>query len=263
MVGMSSRGASLEVRNVDLSFGGIAAIKGVSFEARASELLAMVGPNGAGKTAMLNCINGIYRPDAGEILLDSRNIAGQPLHKMVELGVGRAFQHAELFPYLTVVENILIGRHCRFRAGLWRSGIYFGKARQEEIEERRQVELVIDFFELYRHRDTPVGALPYGIQKMVGVARALAMEPKLLLLDEPCTGLIREERENLARFLLRIGHEVGPTVIWVEHDMQMVSDLADRVVVLNHGAKIIEGVPDVVRRAPEVIEAYLGHASVQ
>jgi branched-chain amino acid transport system ATP-binding protein len=263
MVGMSSRGASLEIRNVDLSFGGIAAIKGVSFEARASELLAMVGPNGAGKTAMLNCINGIYRPDTGEILLDGRDIAGQPLHKMVELGVGRAFQHAELFPHLTVVENILIGRHCRFRAGLWRSGIYVGKARQEEIAERRQVELVIDFFELYRHRDTPVGALPYGIQKMVGVARALAMEPKLLLLDEPCTGLIREERENLARFLLRIGHEVGPTVIWVEHDMQMVSDLADRVVVLNHGAKIIEGAPDVVRRAPEVIEAYLGHAKVQ
>ena len=133
---MSSRGASLEVRNVDLSFGGIAAIKGVSFEARASELLAMVGPNGAGKTAMLNCINGIYRPNAGEILLDGCNIAGEPLHKMVALRVGRAFQHAELFPHLTVVENILIGRHCRFRAGLWRSGIYFGGARKEEIEER-------------------------------------------------------------------------------------------------------------------------------
>jgi branched-chain amino acid transport system ATP-binding protein len=263
MVGMSGRGARLEIKNVDLSFGGIAAIKSVSFEARASELLAMVGPNGAGKTAMLNCINGIYRPKAGQILLDGRDIAGQPLHKMVEQGVGRAFQHAELFSHLTVVENLLIGRHCRFRAGLWGCGIYLGGARKEEIEERRQVEIVVDFFELYRHRDTQVGALPYGIQKIVGVARALAMEPKLLLLDEPCTGLVREERENLARFLLRISHEVGPTVIWVEHDMQMVSDLADRVVVLNHGAKIIEGVPDVVRRAPEVVEAYLGHMTAQ
>ena len=180
-----------------------------------------------------------------------------------ERGIGRAFQHAELFPHLTVVENLLIGRHAKFRTGLWAGGIYFGRARTEEIEERRRVEAVIDFFELYRHRDTQVGALPFGIQKMVGVARALAMEPKLLLLDEPCTGLIREERENLARFLLRISHELGPTILWVEHDMQMVSDLADRVVVLNHGAKIIEGAPDVVRRAPEVIEAYLGHATAQ
>jgi branched-chain amino acid transport system ATP-binding protein len=263
MVGMSGRGARLEIKNVDLSFGGITAIKSVSFEARASELLAMVGPNGAGKTAMLNCINGIYRPKAGQILLDGVDITGHPLHKMVELGIGRAFQHAELFPHLTVVENLLIGRHCKFHTGLWESGIYFGRARKEEIEERRQVELVVDFFELYRHRDSHVGALPYGIQKIVGVARALAMEPKLLLLDEPCTGLVREERENLARFLLRISHEIGPTIIWVEHDMQMVSDLADRVVVLNHGAKIIEGAPEIVRRAPEVVEAYLGHTTIQ
>jgi branched-chain amino acid transport system ATP-binding protein len=258
MVGMSGCGARLEIVDVDLRFGGIAAIKSVSFDARASELLAIVGPNGAGKTAMLNCINGIYRPNAGKILLDGVSVAGDPLHKMVGLGIGRAFQHAELFPHLSVTENLLVGRHAKFRAGVFGSGIYFGAARNEEIAERRRVEAVVDFFELYRHRDTPVGGLPYGIQKMVGVARALAMEPKILLLDEPCTGLIREERENLARFLLRISHEIGPTIIWVEHDMQMVSDLAERVVVLNQGAKVAEGRPDAVRHDPEVIRAYLG-----
>jgi branched-chain amino acid transport system ATP-binding protein len=258
MVGMSGSGAKLEIKGVDLRFGGIAAIKSVSFDVRASELLAIVGPNGAGKTALLNCINGIYRPLAGKILLDGVNITHQPLHKMVERGVGRAFQHAELFPHLTVTENLLVGRHGKFRAGLLASGVYFGAGRNEEVAERRSVEAVIDFFELYRHRDTPVGALPYGIQKIVGVARALAMEPKILLLDEPCTGLIREERENLARFLLRISHELAPTIIWVEHDMQMVSDLAERVVVLNQGAKVADGPPEAVRGNPEVIRAYLG-----
>lgn len=260
---MSGGGAKLEIRNVDLRFGGIAAIRSVSFDVRPSELLAVVGPNGAGKTAMLNCINGIYRPNSGDILLDGRSIIGHPLHSMVGLGVARAFQHAELFPHLTVIENLLIGRHCKFHGGLWASGIYFGRARTEEIEERRQVEAVVDFFELYRHRDTPVGTLPYGIQKIVGFARALAMEPKVLLLDEPCTGLIREERENLARFLLRIVHELKPTIIWVEHDMQMVSDLADRVVVMNHGAKVTEGPPLEVRQNPEVVKAYLGQSPVR
>lgn len=255
---MSRQGASLEVKDVTLRFGGIRAIDAVSFTARPSELLAIVGPNGAGKTAMLNCINGIYKPTKGHILLDGDDLAGVPLHKMVERGIGRAFQHAELFPHLTVIENLLIGRHGQFRSGIWGSGIYFGRARREEVAQRRHVEEIIDFFELYRHRDEPVGALSYGVQKLVGVARAMTGGPKVLLLDEPCTGLIREERENLARFLLRVCHEIGPTVIWVEHDMQMVSDLADRMLVMNHGAKITEGTPDAVRADPEVIKAYLG-----
>ena len=255
---MKRKGAKLEVNDVVLTFGGIEALRSVSFQANASELVAVVGPNGAGKTAMLNCINGIYHPHVGAILLDGHSITGQPLHRMVELGVGRAFQHAELFPHLTVMENLLIGRHRTFRAGVWASGLYTRRARQEEMDQRREIESIIDFFELYRHRFTPVSALPYGIQKMVGVARALATGPKLLLLDEPCTGLIREERENLARFILRLRHEFGPTIIWVEHDMQMVSDLADRVIVLNHGLKIAEGPPQIIAQKPEVVEAYLG-----
>jgi branched-chain amino acid transport system ATP-binding protein len=255
---MKRTGARLVVDDVALSFGGIHALRSISFEAAPSELVALVGPNGAGKTAMLNCINGIYRPHSGEILLDGERIAGRPLCRMVDLGVGRAFQHAELFPYLTVTENLLIGRHRSFRAGALMSGLYFGNARTEEVEARRRIEAIIDFFEIYRHRNTPVGMLPYGIQKIVGVARALATEPKLLLLDEPCTGLIREERENLARFILRIVHDIGPTIVWVEHDMQMVSDLADRVVVLNHGSKIAEGPPREIAVLPEVVVAYLG-----
>jgi len=255
---MRKPGARLAVKDVSLRFGGIQALRSVSFDAAPSELIALVGPNGAGKTAMLNCINGIYHPHGGEILLDGERTAGHPLWKMVELGISRAFQHAELFPHLTVMENLLIGRHRSFRAGAFMSGIYFGRARTEEVEARRRIEAVIDFFEIYRYRNTPVGMLSYGVQKIVGVARALTAEPKLLLLDEPSTGLIREERENLARFILRIVHDIGPTIVWVEHDMQMVSDLADRVVVLNHGAKIADGSPQEVAMRPEVVTAYLG-----
>lgn len=258
---MKKPGARLAVKDVVLSFGGIHALRSVSFDAAPSELIALVGPNGAGKTAMLNCINGIYHPRGGEILVDGEQIGGHPLWKMVELGICRAFQHAELFSHLTVMENLLIGRHRSFHAGAFMSGIYFGRARTEEMEARRRIEAIIDFFEIYRHRNTPVGILPYGVQKMVGVARALASEPKLLLLDEPCTGLIREERENLARFILRIIHDIGPTIVWVEHDMQMVSDLADRVVVLNHGSKIAEGPPREVAALPDVVDAYLGQAA--
>lgn len=248
----------LEIENLKLQFGGIVALNGVSFKADDGELVAIVGPNGAGKTALLNCINGVYRPTAGHIRLDGRDLTTVPVDKIALAGVGRAFQHGEMFPHMTVTENLMVGRHLRMKSGIFASALYFGRARREEMEERKTIERIIDFFELYRYRDTLTGDLPYGVQKMVGVARALALEPKLLLLDEPSTGLMREEKENFARYLLRIRHEMKVAIIWVEHDMQMVTDLADRIVVLNYGEVIADGVPDVVRRIPKVIEAYLG-----
>jgi branched-chain amino acid transport system ATP-binding protein len=252
----------LAIRDLSLRFGGLTALNRVSLDADDGELLALVGPNGAGKTALLNCINGVYRPSAGRIVLDGRDITHVPVDKIALARVGRAFQHAELFPHMTVTENLLIGRHLLMRSGLFAGAFYFGRARREEAEQRRHVERIIDFFELYRYRDAPAGSLPYGVQKLVGVARALALEPTLLLLDEPSTGLMREERESFARFLLRIRHELKLTMLWVEHDMQMVSDLADRIVVLSQGEVIADGPPAQVRSLPEVIKAYLGADAV-
>jgi len=249
---------ALKIEKLRLQFGGLAALNGVGFKAEDGELVAIVGPNGAGKTALLNCINGVYRPTTGHIMLDGHDLTTIPVHKIALARVGRAFQHAELFPHMTVTENLLVGRHLHMRTGIFSGALYFGRARHEEMTHRQTVERIVDFFELYRYRDIPAGDLPYGVQKMVGVARALALDPKLLLLDEPSTGLMREEKENFARYLLRIRHELKLTVLWVEHDMQMVTDLADRIVVLNYGEVIADGPPEIVRKMPKVVEAYLG-----
>lgn len=249
---------ALDIQELRLQFGGLTALNGVGFSASDGELVAIVGPNGAGKTALLNCISGVYRPNAGHIMLDGHDLTTVSVDKIALARVGRAFQHAELFPHMTVMENLLVGRHLLMRTGVFSGAFYFGRARQEEARERKIVERIIDFFELYRYRDVPAGGLPYGVQKMVGVARALALDPKLLLLDEPSTGLMREEKENFARYLLRIRHELKLTVLWVEHDMQMVTDLADRIVVLNYGEVIADDIPEVVRKMPKVVEAYVG-----
>ena len=237
---------SLEVRDLSLRFGGLTALNRVCLNATDRQLLAIVGPNGAGKTALLNCINGVYRPSAGHILLDGQDITGMSPDKIACARVGRSFQHAELFPHMTVTENLLLGRHILTRTGIFSGSLYLGLAQQEERQGREAIEHIIDFVELYRYRDTLAADLPYGVQKLVGVARALALEPRLLLLDEPSTGLMREERENLARFLLRMRHELRITMLWVEHDMQLVTDLADRIVVLDHGEVIADGAPDLV-----------------
>jgi branched-chain amino acid transport system ATP-binding protein len=248
----------LAIKDVTLTFGGVTALNRVAVSASDGELLAIIGPNGAGKTALLNCISGVYRPGSGTIDFDGMDLTRIPVHRIALARVGRAFQHAELFPHMTVTENLLVGRHLLMRTGVFSGAVYYGSARREERKQREIIESIIDFFELYRYRDTTVANLSYGVQKLVGVARALALEPKLLLLDEPSTGLMREEKENFARFLLRMRHELKLTILWVEHDMQMVADLADRIVVLNYGEVIAEGSPKVIREEPRVIEAYLG-----
>jgi branched-chain amino acid transport system ATP-binding protein len=250
--------AELRVESISLAFGGLQVLHEVSFAPRPGELFALVGPNGAGKTSVLNCICGLYRPASGAIRLDGRVISGERPHRIARLGVARTFQHGELFAHLSVIENLLVARHGRFRTTLLGEGLFLPGVRAEEARHRGRVEEVLEFVELERYRHTPVGALPFGMQKVVGFARALAMEPEVLLLDEPSAGLNREEREDLARYILRIRHELGKTMIWVEHDMQMVADLADHVYVLNYGMPLAQGPPGAVLRDPRVIEAYLG-----
>jgi branched-chain amino acid transport system ATP-binding protein len=254
--------AELEIDHLTLRFGGLTVLDDVSLAVGKGELLALIGPNGAGKTSVLNCISGLYRGD-GSIRFAGEDITGRAPHEIAQRGIARTFQHGELFPQMTVVENLLTGRHARIRTNALAEMLFLPGVRRQELLHRQAIERVIELVELERYRYATVGTLPFGIQKIVGFARALAMEPKVLLLDEPCTGLIREERENLARFLLRIVHELKPTIIWVEHDMQMVSDLADRVVVMNHGAKVTEGPPLEVRQNPEVVRAYLGQSPVR
>lgn len=249
--------AELAVEHLSLRFGGLAVLTDVSLVLEAAELLALIGPNGAGKTSVLNCISGIYRGD-GVIRLRGEDINGKPPHEIARLGIARTFQHGEVFPQMTVLENLLTGRHARIRTNVLSEMLFLPGVRREEIAHRDAVEKVLAFVGLTGVRHALVGGLPYGVQKLVGFARALALEPKLLLLDEPSAGLNRTEREDLARLILRIKGELGLAMIWIEHDMQMVADLADRLHVLDYGRTLGTGSAGEVLNNPAVIAAYIG-----
>jgi branched-chain amino acid transport system ATP-binding protein len=253
--------AELAVEALTLRFGGLAVLDDVSFAADKGELLALIGPNGAGKTSVLNCISGLYRGD-GAIRFRGQDISGRPPHDIARLGLARTFQHGELFPHMSVLDNLLTGRHARIATNPIAEMLFLPSVRREEVRHREAVERIIEAVELERYRHAPVAGLPFGIQKIVGLARALALEPTVMLLDEPSAGLNRDEREDLARFILRIKHELGVTMIWIEHDMQMVADLADRIHVLDYGRTIADGTPDAVLKDARVREAYLGRSTI-
>lgn len=248
----------LEVENLSLAFGGLEVLRDVRLDALSGAITALIGPNGAGKTALLNCISGIYQPQGGRILFKGRNLVGLSPQRIARFKIARSFQNLELFPSLTVTENLLVARDSRFRGGVLGAAVFLGRARRQEIAEREAVEKVIDFFELWPVRHVRAHDLPYGQQKIVGFARAMAAEPELLLLDEPGSGLTRDEKEDLARFLLRLRYDWKVSILWIEHDLRMVMDLADRLHVLNLGQCIASGLPEAVRRIPAVVDAYVG-----
>jgi branched-chain amino acid transport system ATP-binding protein len=248
----------LRFEDVRLSFAGVKAIDGVSFTVAKDELFAVIGPNGAGKTSIFNVISGVYRPQKGRVMLDGADLTGLRPDKVAKLGVARTFQNVELFQHLTVLENLMLGRHHHIRYGTLAAIAWLGRARREEIANRAVVEDIVDFLELAQWRRLPVGLLPYGVQKRVELGRALAMEPKLLLLDEPVAGMNLEETEDMARFILDVREELGIPMILVEHDMGLVMDLADRVMVVDFGVPVATGTPAEVQNNPDVLRAYLG-----
>ena len=248
----------LNVQNISLSFGGVKALSDISFDVREHEIRAIIGPNGAGKSSMLNCINGVYTPQQGSITFRGQTFSHMDSHQVAVMGVARTFQNLALFKGMSVLDNIMTGRNLRMKSNLLLQAIRFGPAQREEFEHRRKVEEIIDFLEIQAYRKTPVGQLPYGLQKRVDLGRALALEPQVLLLDEPMAGLNVEEKQDMCRFILDVNDEFGTTVVLIEHDMGVVMDISDRVVVLDYGKKIGDGTPDEVRNNPEVISAYLG-----
>lgn len=248
----------LEVKNISIAFGGLQALSDVGFNISQGEMLGIIGPNGAGKTVILNCINGIHAPDAGDILFKGRSIKGLARHKIALLGIGRTFQHSELFQRMTVIENVLLGRHFCLKTNIFSGGLFWGPGRREELKAREKAEEVLDFLDLYMYRKEKVGDLSYGVQKIVGLARALAGVPELLLVDELGSGLMRQEKEDVARFLLRIHHESDTAIVWIEHDMQLVTEICNCLICLSFGRKIKEGTPEEVIMDSQVIEAYMG-----
>ena len=252
----------LAVDNISLAFGGVKALTGISFDVREHEVRAIIGPNGAGKSSMLNCINGVYVPQQGRITLKGKTFSAMTPHRAAGMGIARTFQSLALFKGMSVLDNVMTGRNLRMKSSILMQGLRSfwpnGPAEREELEHRKFVEEIIDFLEIQPYRKTPVGRLPYGLQKRVDLGRALAMQPQVLLLDEPMAGMNIEEKQDMCRFILDVNDEFGTTIVLIEHDRGVVMDISDRVVVLDYGRKIGDGTPDEVRANPEVIRAYLG-----
>lgn len=253
--------AELEVRELSLTFGGVSALTGVDLTVHTGELVSVIGPNGAGKTSLLNSITGYYRPQSGHILFNGQGVTGLPPHAVVKHGIGRTFQNIELFPGMTVLTNMLLARHVHSSYGLFPAVLFSRSVRKEEVRDRRVLEELIDFLEIQPIRKKPVGALPYGLRKRVELARALALQPVLLLLDEPFAGMTLEEKEDMVRFLVELNEAWGQTMILVEHDMSIVMSISQRIMVLDFGQPIAEGTPEAIRNHPKVIKAYLGETA--